>query len=100
MSKSNKQQMFDAILQWQQSSLTQKAWCHQNNIAYSSFHYWYKRFRSQHLDKEQGMADRFVQVMVQDRQGSNPWCELAMSNGTKLLFHQPIAAEFIRSLID
>lgn len=86
--------MFDVIVQWQQSGLSQKAWCEQNDIAYSSFHYWYRRFRNG-LHKEQH-ADTFVQLAP----SFTPWCELAMSNGARMFFHQPISAEFIRRLVD
>ncbi|MGI8635775.1 MAG: IS66 family insertion sequence element accessory protein TnpA, partial [Segetibacter sp.] len=35
-------QMFDRIDQWQQSGLSQKAFCEQVNLSYHIFHYWYK----------------------------------------------------------
>ena len=39
--------MFKSISGWRQSGLTQKAWCAKNDITYSSFHYWYGRYRSE-----------------------------------------------------
>jgi hypothetical protein len=99
MSKGNQQQMFDRILQWQRSGLSQKAWCKQNDITYSSFHYWYKRFRSQHPNKKQVTGEGFVELLVQDRSSGTPWCELILAHGQRLSFHQPIPAEFIRSLL-
>jgi hypothetical protein len=100
MSKSNQQQMFDSILQWQQSGLSQKVWCQQNNIIYSSFHYWYRRFRNLQSGSKQSSPDSFLQLLVQDRSSHSPWCELELGKGQKLFFHQPVSAAFIKSLID
>ena len=100
MSKGNQQQMFDCILQWQRSGLSQKAWCKLHNITYSAFHYWYKRFRSQHSPNKQVSGEGFVQLMVQDHSSGSPWCELVLGTGQKLLFHQPVSAGFLRTLID
>ncbi len=100
MSKTNQKKMFDGVIRWQQSGLSQKAWCEQNNFSYSSFHYWYRRFRNQQADIRQTSSDGFVQLMIQDRPLGNPWCELVMGDGKKLFFHQPVPVEFIRSLID
>jgi hypothetical protein len=99
MSSTNQQQMFDGILQWQRSGLSQKAWCQENGIKYSSFHYWYRRFRNQQTGNKPGKGDGFVQLLVQDRPSGTPWCELVLVNGQRLFFHQPIPAEFIRNLL-
>ena len=99
MPSSNQQQMFDCILQWQQGGLSQKAWCAEKGIPYSSFHYWYKRFRNLHSPNKQAPHEGFVQLMVPDRPSGSPWCELVLGTGPKLLFHQPVSAAFIRSLL-
>lgn len=100
MSISSQQQFFEDIKRWQQSGLSQKAWCIQNNMAYHVFHYWYRRFRRQHPQTEARAKSSFVQLHVQGHLSGAPWCELVMSNGQKLLFHQPVPAEFIKSLLD
>lgn len=100
MSTSNQQKFFENIIRWQQSGLSQKAWCEENDIAYSSFHYWYRRFRNQQAGNKQKSADGFVQLMVEDRSMGIPWCELVLSSGQRLFFHQPVPAEFIRSLLN
>lgn len=100
MSTSNQQQFFEGIIRWQQSGLSQKAWCEQNNVSYGVFHYWYRRFRNWHSENKVDAKDGFVQLQVQDRLTGTPWCELVLANGQKLFFHQPVPAEFIRSLLD
>jgi hypothetical protein len=100
MSISNQQQFFEDIKRWQQSGLSQKAWCKQNNMAYHVFHYWYRRFRRQQSETEAGVTNSFVQLQVRERLSGTPWCELVLSDGQKLVFHQPVPAAFIRSLLD
>jgi hypothetical protein len=100
MSSSNQHQMFARVQQWQQSGLSQKAWCEQNNMAYHVFHYWYKRFRHQPPESEAATKSGFVQLQVQDRFSGTPWCELVLANGQKLFFHQPVPAAFIRTILE
>lgn len=44
--KEHRAELLQMITQWQQSGLTQKAFCISNNIAYHVFHYWYGVYRS------------------------------------------------------
>jgi len=46
--------MFELIEQWQQSGLSQKAFCEQHSIRYYVFHYWYRRYRKQHVVTNNG----------------------------------------------
>ena len=55
-----KNEMFDKISAWQQSGLTQKAFCQQHNIAYHVFHYYYGRFRI----KENSQPASFIKLQV------------------------------------
>jgi hypothetical protein len=89
-------EMFERVVQWQQSGVSQKVWCEQNSMAYATFQYWYKRFRSAAQDQP---ADDFVPLMI-DASLSNVWCEVIGVNGTKLVFHQPVSAEFLHSLLN
>ena len=44
-SKEHRAELLQMITQWQNSGLTQKAFCATNNIAYHVFHYWYGVYR-------------------------------------------------------
>ncbi len=44
--KEHRAELLEMITQWQQSGLTQKAFCITKNIAYHVFHYWYGVYRS------------------------------------------------------
>lgn len=92
--------MFEGISLWQQSGLSQKAWCEQNSVAYGAFHYWYKRYRNEGLaaSPDQRHQGGFVRLMV-DSSNAPSWCELVLGEGKKLIFHQPVSVDFIRALI-
>jgi hypothetical protein len=89
-----KQQMFDYINQWQQSGLTQKAFCLQVNLSYHVFHYWYRRYRI----TESKPASSFIKLRV-----STPsipsHTELVLPDGKRLLFHQPVSIDYLKALI-
>ena len=100
MQNSVEQKMFGSITGWQQSGLSQKAWCAKHNITYCVFHYWYKKFRNHQSKNTVSPATGFVQLVVPDGPSNVPWCELVINQNRKLVFHQPLNIDFIRSLID
>jgi hypothetical protein len=100
MQNVTEQKMFKGIRRWQQSGLSQKAWCKKNKFPYSTFHYWYKRFRTKKEPAAvKGTADSFVQLMVQDTLADSYWGELVMPDGRRLILRQPVGADFLRTLI-
>ena len=48
--KEIRDQMMGMITNWQESGLTQRAFCTTNNIAYHVFHYWYGVYRANKAD--------------------------------------------------
>jgi hypothetical protein len=99
MSSSTQEQMFDRIRQWQRSGLSQKAWCQKSKMAYSSFHYWYGRFRKhESLEPPKG-KEGFVQLLPPSPMLDVPWCEIILDKGQKISFHHPVTADFIRNLL-
>jgi hypothetical protein len=89
-----KQQMFDNIDQWQQSGLTQKAFCQQVNLAYHIFHYWYKRYRI----TESKPASSFIKLGVSSPSATSH-TELLLPDGKRLLFHQQVSIDYLKALI-
>ncbi len=100
MPVSNQPSFFAAIQRWQQSGLSQKAWCEQNDMAYHVFHYWYRRFRNQQAKPATESENSFIKLTVANPASTTPWCEIVYASGQKLVFHQPVAAAFIKSLLD
>ncbi len=89
-----KQQMFDHIDQWQQSGLTQKAFCEQVNLSYHIFHYWYKRYRN----REGEPVSSFIKLAVSSPSICSA-AEILLPDGKRILFHQGVSADYLKALI-
>lgn len=89
------QQMFSLIEQWKQSGLTQKAYCEQSGLSYHMFHYWYKRYRDKNTSEG---ATSFVKLQVQPS-AIQPHVELLLPDGRRLLFHQPVGSDYLKTII-
>lgn len=85
-------QHFAMITLWKQSGQSQKQFCLQNNIAYHVFHYWYKVYRDQ-----QPAGGSFVALNLAATNQAN--IELHLIDGRRIIFHQPVSADFLRALI-
>jgi hypothetical protein len=89
------QRMFNFIGQWQQSGVSQKAFCVQVNLAYHVFHYWYKRYR---IAGGQTTASSFKKLKVSAPSVCSSM-ELVLPDGKRLLFHQPVSIDYLKALI-
>ena len=89
-----RQQMFNVITDWQQSGLSQKAYCIQHNVRYHVFHYWYKVYRNKSSLPEAS----FVKLNVTPLAGSS-LVELICTDGKRLVFHQLVSADYFKALI-
>lgn len=106
-SEATQQQMFSMIECWQQSGLDQKAYCEQYAIRYHVFHYWYKKYRDTQLAptlKEHS----FIALQVKSAPAvtapitplaAGAHTELVLPDGRRLLFHQPVSADYLKALI-
>jgi hypothetical protein len=90
-----REQMFASIASWQQSDLSQKEWCRQQNIAYHIFHYWYSIYREEHPQPDNDNS--FVRLSVKPEVNSS--CEVVFTDGTKILFREPVTVHFLKSLL-
>jgi hypothetical protein len=92
-----RQQKLAMIEDWQQSGLSQKQYCLQHTIAYHVFYYWYKRSKLQSADKSNVPA-AFVKLQTA-LPASGMHTELVMPDGRRLIFHQPVNADFLKALL-
>ena len=90
-----KQQMFAHVEQWKQSKLNQTQYCHQHGVAYSAFHYWYKRYR---LDMAPQPVGGFVPLELQPVV-EPAHTELMLTDGRRIVFRQPVSADYLKALI-
>ena len=86
--------MITMINHWQQSGLSQKAYCSQHDIPYHVFHYWYKVYRNVNVTP----IASFVKLQVSPSPGSSV-AELICTDGKRLVFHQPVTADYLKVLI-
>lgn len=89
------EKMFSIIRAWQQSDVSQKEWCRQQGIAYHIFHYWYRRYKEAHTSSEDTAS--FVRLSVVAEEQSS--CEVIFTDGTKIIFRQPVSALLLKSLL-
>jgi|ERR1019366_2394503 hypothetical protein len=92
-----REQMFQLIEQWQQSSLTQNAFCQQQSIRYHVFHYWYKRYREQH-GEPQNNDSSFVKLQIA-KPATSGSVEIYFPGGVRLLFHEPVSSTYLKALV-
>lgn len=93
-----REQMFNLVKGWQQSVLSQKLFCEQNGIRYHVFHYWYKRFRDGHSVNKEAT---FIPLQIKSLQPGSACAgiELLLTDGRRILFNQPVTADFIKAII-
>ncbi len=90
--------MFSLIKNWQQSGLSQKLFCDQRQIKAHVFYYWFKCYRAQNNTLVTQPAKRFIELHSQALLPEAS-VELLLANGHRILFHQPVAASFIKALV-
>ena len=87
--------MFAGIASWQATDLSQKEWCRQQEIAYHVFHYWYRLYREDH--PEPASDNSFVRLTVKPH--GDAACEVVFTDGTKVVFREPVSVQYLKSLL-
>ena len=92
--KEVREQMFEYIKAWESSNISQKKFCEQVKLSYHVFHYWYKVYRN----NSKSATSSFVKIQV----AASPTLsavELICSDGKRLLFYEPVSADYLKVLI-
>jgi hypothetical protein len=96
----NSSLMFEKIKEWQQSGLTQTAWCQSHQLAYHQFHYWYKRFKEQSASSATPAPQSpFIRLDVQPVIDVPCYAEVICPDGCRILFHQGVEAGYLKTLL-
>lgn len=92
------QLMFSLIEIWKQSGKSQQEFCREKELDYHQFQYWLRRYKQTH---EAPLPDSgFTQVKLKPQNVSMAsFIELVFPDGRKVVFHQPVEAAFLRSLL-
>lgn len=101
MQRRSSETWLSLIQAWQNSNLTQKEFCAQQSIAYSAFHYWFKKFREQ--ESLSGVSTGFVPVKITSNtpveDNGSVRIELALPDGRCVRFYGGVDVQFLRSLL-
>ncbi len=87
---------FKVIEAWQASGLSQQSFCKSQGIAYSGFHYWYKKYRQV---KGVNVSSDFLPVAIKHTLSNLPVVELILPDGRRLNFYQAVDVAFLQSLL-
>lgn len=93
------EQMLELVASWKDSGISQKEYCEQHHIRYHVFHYWYRRYREHQTPSDNA---RFVPLTLQhtsEYQSGPGAIELLLPDGKRLRFHQPVSADYLKTLI-
>ncbi len=92
----DRQAKFDIIEKWKQSGLSQQEFYQQQSIPAHVFYYWHKCYRDQHYKPSGKASGGFIQLTSPASTGN---IELHFPNGTRVVFNEPVMAEYITALI-
>lgn len=98
--QSTEQFMFSLVEIWKRSGQSQMSFCKEKNIAYHRFHYWFKKYNNLYAGAETGSdAQSFSQIKLPSVNSTWGAIELIYPDGRRVIFHSPVEASFLRSLL-
>ena len=94
--------MFNFIDCWSKSNQSQKEFCNQHQVGYHVFHYWYKLWKEE--KQSTSIPSDFIPVTIKPEQvneitNNGKTAEIIFPDGTKVVFYQPLDANYIRSVV-
>lgn len=98
--QTTQQLMFSLVEIWKGSGQSQISFCKEKNIAYHRFHYWFKKYNDLNAEEEVGSKDQsFSQIRVPSVNSTGGTIEIIYPDGRRVIFHQPVEASFLRTLL-
>lgn len=93
-----RQQMLELIDRWKQSGLSQKSFCEMEKIPFHKFYYWLRRSGLQKQRLKKTGSTGFVKLKIKEPVISSS-IEVHLPQGTRLFFHAPVSAEYLKTLL-
>ena len=95
--RNSERKMFSLIKKWQDSGLSKKEFCKQQDIATQNFHYWSKKYKQTYSSLE----NEFIPIEVNPVQEiTKDEIQIFYPNGVKLIFSEDLSFSKIRALIN
>jgi len=91
--------MFEFIERWQESGLSQKAFCKAEGLNYNKFKYWYTRKKQLSL-KGQELKPSFIPISVPSTATAFSGIELSFPNGVHLTIQENLKLSEVKELIN
>lgn len=88
-----RQEKEELIVQWQQSGMSRKEFCHEKGITYNSLVSWCKQF------KDKKTAPGFTEVKIPVVPASGLFAQLHLAKGIRVDIFHFVPVEYIQSLI-
>ena len=92
------QLMFSLIEVWKQGGQSQQEFCKEKDLDYHQFQYWLRRYKQANgVVVEQKPSFSRIQMSSDSSKVSS--MEVLYPDGKRIIFHQPVDASFLRSLL-
>lgn len=88
----------DIVEGWKQSRLSQVSFCKQEGISYYKFQYLCRKLRRQE-NKQYQSGGHFVKLRIKEPVQAAVAMEIHFPGGQRLIFHQPVEADYIKKLL-
>jgi hypothetical protein len=98
--QSLQQLMFSLIEIWKSGGKSQQEFCREKDLDYNKFQYWLRKYKRSNLEAGLPVGRRrFTRIKVKERPAEKGILELIFPDGRKLIFHHPVEACFVRSML-
>ena len=98
--QSLQQLMFSLIEVWKSCGKSQQEFCREKDLDYNKFQYWLRKYKRSNL--ETGLPVRrhkFTRIKIESQPAEKGLIELIFPDGRRLIFHHPVEASFVRSML-
>ncbi len=100
MKRQTQQAMFSLIEQCEQTGLSKREFCEQNNDAYTTFQYWFTKYNKAKIVPVENKPPGFIPLNFSTSNTSTGAAiEMIFPNGTRIVFHQGVQVDFLRGLM-
>ncbi len=96
--QTTQQLMFSLIEIWKSSEQSQHEFCKDKDLDRNKFQYWFRKYRA--VQSANGTDTKFFkQIKLKEHPPVSAAIEVIFPDGRKLIFHQPVEASFLRTLL-